>query len=137
MRGDHKDYSVPVNQADAVLDQAAPVSGDKYTVLDTTKNVRIFAISLIVTWTVQPTPLELHITIDGQTQKYSMTNPVSATGYQPKLASGRAAGIMFLDPTDTIISRAFLFEARSIKIEVETTGGTVSNLHCRVKYAKW
>ena len=68
-------------QPDASLNQANPVSGTKYTVLDTIRNVRIIGIEVNVTWTVQPSPLEIHITIDGQTLRFFKTDPVSATAY--------------------------------------------------------
>lgn len=126
---------VPEMQPDATLSQANPISGDKYTVLDTTKNVRIISIMLKVTWTVQPTPLEVHITIDGQALTGSQANPVSVTNYYVQLHGGQAT--LFLNTTDQVIYRTFLLEGRSVKIEVETTGGTVSNLSSRVKYAKW
>jgi len=134
----HPAYQPPVDQDDATLTQA-PVSGTKYTVLDTTPNVRIISISVQCTWTVQPTPLEIHITIDGKTITHTFTNPVTATDY-----------IAFIDPTKAATAQGlsataaldlglppFLREGRSIKVEAEITGGTVSNLSARVKYAKW
>jgi len=126
-------FKVFQHQADAILSQANPISGDKYTVLDTTKNVRIIGIQAVVTWTVQPTPLECHITIDGLSLTASQTDPVSGTGYHVEIVEG---GGTFRFTLATHENRAFLVEARSIKIEVETTGGTVSNLSARVKYAK-
>jgi len=38
--------------------------------------------------------------------------------------------------TDVEVTRSFLLEGRSVKVEAETTGGTVSNLSATVKYAK-
>ena len=125
----------PKHQADAVLDQNNPVSGTKYVVLDTTKNVRIIGIEVHVTWTGQPTPLECHITIDGQSYTASFTDPVSNTLYHVG-SSGSTSGFVF-SSSDLQNSRAFLLEGRSVKVEVETTGGTVSSLKARVKYAKW
>ena len=122
------------HQADATLSQNNPVSGTKYTVLDTTKNVRITGVSAKCTWTTQPTPLEIHLTIDGQAINFSLNNPVSATPYEPYFSKDTSDG--YLTGSDFIYSRAFLVEGRSVKVEAEITGGTVSNLTARVKYAK-
>jgi len=137
MRGDHKDFTVPVHQADATLSQANPTSGTKYTVLDTTKNVRIRGISVKVTWTVQPTPLEIHITIDGQTRTHTFTNPVTATNYICDEYDYSDPTALPMDITARLTQRDMLIEGRSVKVEAEITGGTVSNLSARVKYAKW
>lgn len=135
-----KKTSAPLNpvfqhQADVTLDQANPGSGTKYEVLATSKRCRIISIVVQVTWTVQPTPLEIHLTIDGQALLGSFTDPVSATPYFAKL-KGNMAEIFLLDTTDFAYARPFLIEGRSVKVEVETTGGTVSNLSSRVKYQK-
>ena len=132
-----KEFPVPKHQADAVISQANPVSGTKYTVLDTTKNVRIIGVYVNCTWTVQPTPLEVHITLDGVAWKFSFTNPVSATGYFIiDLDIGNNENGQTLRTNGTSRS-AFILEGRSVKVEVEITGGTVSNLFARMKYAKW
>ena len=125
-----------MNQTDAFLNQANPVSGTKYTVLDTVRNVRILSMGIMVTWTVQPTPLELHGTIDGITYKWSKTNPVSATWYFPYVSPQLATNAQVL--TNTLESeKAFYIDAKSVKIEAETTGGTSNPLQCRVRYAKY
>lgn len=124
----------PAHQPDAVLTQANPVSGTKYTVLDTTKNVRIISIHALVTWTVQPTPLEIHITIDGQTIICSIANPDSDIAHVAEnFTNSPNWGLVAAYQQDT----AFILEGRSVKIEAEITGGAVSNLAARVKYAKW
>lgn len=121
-------------QADAALNQASPVSGTKYEVLATAKNVRLIGISVQCTWTVQPTPLEIHVTIDGQTVTFTFTDPVTATNYFAKNASGSAETAQELSTTEPTV--AFLREGKSVKVEAEITGGTVSNLSARVKHAK-
>jgi len=124
-------------QADATLSQASPTSGNKYEVLATTTNVRIIGIMASVTWTVQPTPLEIHVTIDGQSYTYAQPNPVSATKYYPYNFPGDAETAQLMGVwTAEFGMRAFLLDGRSVKVEAETTGGTVSNLSARVKYAK-
>lgn len=124
-------------QADATINQANPASGTKYTVLDTTKRCRIISIAVKCTWTVQPTPLEVHITIDGQPFRFSFNNPLTDTFYYALINAQLAPTALLLTehPTDYTIYRAFLFEGRSVKVEAEITGGTVSNLAARVKYA--
>jgi len=122
---------VPAYQANATLAQANPVSGTKYTVLATTANVRVINSFARVTWTVQPTPLEVHFTADSRAWAASITNPVSTTAYVADILDALNAASVYDRP------RSMLFEARSCKIEAETTGGTTSNLSCEVKYGKW
>jgi len=128
----------PKHQPDAVLNQANPVSGTKYTVLDTTRLVKITAIAVRVIWTVQPTPLEIHITIDGITINHSIANPVTNTWYFPIVqpANPETAQTMTTAFTGATYAQP-TYEANSIKIEAETTGGTVQSMEARVKYAKY
>jgi len=137
MRGDHKTFEVPALQADAVLDQAAPTSGLKYTVLNTTKNVRLISIAVKCTWTVQPNPLEVHLTIDGQAWTFAIGNAVTDTYYVPIINADDLPTAFGFDVVGISKYKEFLIEGRSVKVEAEVTGGTVSNLYCRVKYAKW
>jgi hypothetical protein len=128
----------PTHQADAVLSQTNPTSGDKYTVLDTTEYVRLIGIAAQVTWTVQPSPLEVHATVDGQALRWFRNNPNTATNYFAHLDVRTAANAGALGPSDVLWQyNSFILEGRSVKIEVETTGGTVSNMTCRVQYAVW
>lgn len=125
------------HQADVVLNQVNPVSGTKYTVLNTTPNARIISIVVTCTWTVQPTPLEIHVTIDGQAYTFYKDDPATVTFYEvdihgrdvPLLGDMEGAGAYQT-------YRSFLLEGRSVKIEAEITGGTVTLLYARVKYAK-
>jgi len=124
---------------DAVVSQATPVSGTQYTVLDTTRNVRIHACVANVTWTVQPSPLEVHATIDGQTYTWSQANPVTATNYaiiQSVAGDGSAitGGLMALTyGVDTLFVNDL--EGQSVKVLAEITGGTSDPLACRLKYS--
>lgn len=139
MRGDHKTYEVPEHQADATLAQVGPVSGTKYEVLATTKNVRIIGIEVDCVWTVQPTPLEIHVTIDGNVITHSLGNPVSTTVYFVSLEKIDLAetGQVLVTGGETVARQQPIYEGRSVKVEAEITGGTVSALNARVKYAKW
>lgn len=125
-----------VQQADAVLSQANPVSGTKYTVLDTVKNARIMSMEVDCAWTVQPTPLQLHVTIDGQTIIFSLIDPATATGYYAKVWPASAEDSQGLDGATVFPQyKPFIVEGKSIKIEAEITGGTVQSLDARIKYA--
>ena len=126
-------------QADATLNQANPVSGTKYEVLATSKRVRLIGISVQCTWTVQPTPLEIHITIDGQTVTFTFTDPVTATDYiafNIPNAAETAQGLKARAEANDLTAPPFLREGRTVKVEAEITGGTVSNLSARVKWGK-
>lgn len=141
MRSSQKATVPPERQADAVLPKANPVSGTKYTVLDTTKNVRLKGIGVAVTWaTTQPTPLEVHVTIDGQTLTFKQTDPVSATYYMPIMSPHKDATEQEMSVSGSAqYYKAFLMEGRSVKVEVEITWAVTqpTPLVCRVKYAKW
>lgn len=128
-------HQVWEEQADVVLNQANPVSGNPYAVLATTRNVRILGVMAYVTWTVQPTPLQVHITVDGITKTYEVANPVSTTYYKARNEAGNAPANQVLDTTAWESYRPFLLEGRSVSVTAETTGGTVQVLYCRIKYA--
>lgn len=133
-------------QADALVDMSGgtpPSSGTKYewstdgavaNALGTLKNVRLISLAAKVVWSVQPNPLEIHVTIDGQEITFTVANPVSTTWYFAVLNGALATG--GLGTTDYAPQRAFLMEGRSVKVEAETTGGTVTDLNARIKYAK-
>ena len=134
----------PKLMADAVLSQANPVSGTLYTVLDTTKNVRIISISAAITWaTTQPTSLDVFVTIDGQTIVFYSSNPVSATNYIawiiPFTAESNQGQMHAAVGMQSDNYRAFLLEGRSIKIQARITWATTqpTPLVCRVKYSKY
>lgn len=132
-----------VQQADATLSQANPTSGTKYAVsgeLGTgAKNARITSIEVQCTWTAQPTPLEIHVTIDGNALIFTKTDPVSATPYFCHVEPGNNATTQTMNVSVTtggVLLLPFHLEGGSIKIEAEITGGTVSNLSARVKWNK-
>lgn len=129
-------------QPDATISQANPVSATLYPVLATTANAQIISIEADITWAVtQPTPLEVIMTIDGQTIIYLITNPVSAQEYiaakeeysppANQLLLARNAGVRLYTPP-------YLCEGRSIKIEARITWAITqpTPLVCRVKWAK-
>jgi len=150
MRGDHKSFSVPEQQVDSVTIVAAPVSGTKYewrtgesgagAVLGTQTNVKVIGVAVQLTWaTTQPTPLEIHFTVDGVPIIYGFVDPVTATYYFPFVSQFRATASQVLSTSDTANNRPYLMEGRSVKIECEITWATTqpTNLTMRVKWAKW
>jgi len=130
----------PAQQADAVLSQANPVSNTLYTVLATTRNVRIISIATNITWAVtQPTPIEVVFTNDGQTIVHQKGNPVSATGYTDLKDAGGTALLQYLGATDFSQYRSFMYEGRSVLVQARITWAVTqpTPLVCRVKWAKW
>lgn len=128
-----------VQQADAAISQANPVSTTLYEVLATTKNVRVLSLFAKVTWAVnQPTPLEAVVTIDGQTISYGIDNPVSATNYFACAYGAGAEANQSLNVNDHSADRAFILEGRSVRIQARITfaAGAPTPLVCRVKYAR-
>lgn len=125
------------NQPDATLSQANPVSGTKYTVLDTTENVRILSIRVFVTWSAASNKLQAHVTIDDVTMVFGFIDPDSNTNYFANFNAAVPENSQILETTDRLAEgRPFLLEGRSVKVEIETTGGTVSQVLGKVKYAK-
>lgn len=118
-----------------IVDESPPVLGQKYTLLDTTENVFILNIHGNVTWTDQPTPLELHYTIDEITETAQLANPNSGANYFMTRPS-HTTTLFQWSSTDFSKYGLGLVQARSVKIEVEITGGTVSRLKSNLKYAK-
>ena len=123
------------HQEYALLNQDTPGSGVQYSVLAATPRVRIISAIVVCTWTVQPTPLELHITIDGQVITHPFTNPVSLSNYYAYPRPTLAPGAQTLFGAVTESRRAFLMEGHNIAIAAEITGGTVQNLSARIKWA--
>ena len=124
----------PTHQPDAVVDQANPISTTLYQVLAPSLNVRILSMAGNVVWTVQPTPLEIVVTIDGITITHTVDNPISGTYYYARIWENNPENIQGLDPVP-VDGRAFLYEGRNIGVEARTTGGTVQNITARLKHA--
>lgn len=128
-------FKPPTQYTDIEVSTANPISGTPYGLIGTTLDMRIIGISVRVTWTVQPTPLEVHVLIDGVTFIFARANPVSNTWYVV-----RHHDMRYNEANQTLSGTAetqmpFVLEGRSIIISTETTGGTVSNMTARLRYA--
>lgn len=118
-----------------IVTTAPPTSGLKYALLPTKMNCRLIGIRAQVAWTVQPSPLEVHITLDGEDWTFAKVDPVTATAYSIRnLDMGAGIAAQSLDVVTTLQS-PFILEGREMKIETETTGGTVSQMYAEVIYA--
>lgn len=127
---------VPKHQADAVLNQAAPVQNTWYTILDTTKNAVLYLILVLVADTDET--LECRITVDGN----ALVDSIAATAdtvYCMKLDSTTITGDTYvLHVTAGNVMEQSAMEGRSVKVEVRKTTATgAGNLKGRVVYGKW
>lgn len=124
------------HQPDATI-SLAPVSGTPYTVLAATEDVRIISVDVICTWTVQPSPLEAHIVLDGVAYDPGFGNPVSNQDYMWFLQPYNLGGTLAATGGDKHdINKAFILEGQNASVTAEVTGGTVQNLSARVKWAR-
>lgn len=131
---------VPKAIADETTATVPPTANTLYTILAEKKNVRLISITSYVTWTVQPDPLDIVVTIDGNTWQGSQANPVSTTPYGAYLVWNWANAIGLTATTTSASMSPFLLEGRLVKVEARTgrtTAGTVSRMDSVVKYAKW
>lgn len=125
-------FAVPEHQANATLNQAAPVQNTWYTILATTTNARILLIGIAVA--VANETLECRLTVDG----------VVYTGIQAAIA-GTIYGLNFdrngnfyTSIVDFASYRAFLIEGRSVTVEVRKTTATGAGaLTGQVMWARW
>jgi len=131
-------FPVPQQQPDSYLNQANPVSATLYPVLPVTSNVRLQILAGRITWAVtQPTPLELVVTIDGQTIIFSLPNPVTNTAYEAWVSPLETVGDLRI--LDTSRSQPFILEGRSVQVQARITWAVTqpTPLECRVKWARW
>ena len=127
-----------VLQADVVLNQANPVSGTQYVVLAETTFVGIRGGAAQCTWTVQPTPLELHHVLDGIDLLSQRVNPASATYYflaEASWPTGLLQDLIAIDYAER--SKGYIFEATTALFIGEVTGGTVQNMTIRLKWSRY
>lgn len=124
-------------QPDAILDQNNPVSGTQYPLLAAVKNAQIISIMTYVTWTVQP-DVEIHGTIDGIAVRWFIAAPVSDTVYMAELwRPNDLWNSQRLVTTNFTAYGSKIIPCNSIKLDAETTGGTVSKLYAIAKWGKY
>lgn len=122
------------HQADAVLNQAAPVQNTWYTVLAVTEDVRIIIAEAHIL--VANEDLQMRITIDGNVILFEKPNAAFGTFYTAQPSPGYA-DYGDLDVVTVALNRAFLYEGQSVLIELrKTSANGAGNLCSRVKWAR-
>jgi len=149
MKKSRYEYPVPEHQARSVMVMANPISGTLYewdsaggvvNPLGPQRNVRILEIAVNCTWTVQPTPIQVHLQIDGRTYIFSLTDPVSTQNYIPYLSAifaDNAQELIITSSTESTRKGQPFIEGRSVRIWFEITGGTVSELEGQVLWSRF
>lgn len=123
----------PALQADALLNQAAPVQNTWYTVLNTTNNGFLYAIAFGVADTGED--LEYRITIDGVVKVNSQI-AVAGTVYVPLLYLDYNSSY-YIAAVGATISRIDIW-FKTLKVEVrKTSANGAGNLKASVLYALW
>lgn len=122
------------HQADAVLNQAAPVQNTWYTVLAATEDVRVVACSIRVE-TANET-LEVEMVIDGVTYIANQL-AVAATTYTMGISGNPVSDTLNSSLTAVDIYRAFLIEGQNIRLRIrKTTALGAGNLKCKLVWAR-
>jgi len=121
------------HQAPAILNQAAAIQDQWYTVLDTTRNVRIYV--FYARMDTADETIEGRITVDGQTILVTAINLTAGTTYFARRAADPTAETLYWDNVMTQKETPFLLEGRSILIEIrKTTAAGANNLRALVAY---
>lgn len=127
-----------IQQADAVLAQANPVSTTVYTVLTTRQHARIHSVLASVTG-ANATPLTVTVTIDGIAKIYTLNPGVDGTAYYIGLDATSAANAQDLD-NSLGVPQVFIpveDEGQSVGITaVCTHAGAITSLDVRVKWSQ-
>lgn len=127
-------------QADAMLSQVNPVSATLYTVLATTRDVRIISLEAAVGFAAgAPDPLEIVLTIDGVTTIFPQALPGNGTPYFAyRTAAGVEAIQAMTNDNDVSLRTTFPILGKSVKVQVRVTWAVnqPTPLVCRVKYCK-
>jgi hypothetical protein len=120
------------DQADATLSKTTPAKDQWYTVLDSKKECRIYAITVLV-WTASET-LEVRVTIDGKV----LTGSVKATHTAYYYVHHQLyASALAIDGNVFLAGKYSPLEGREVKVEVrKTTEAGAGTLDARVVYAK-
>lgn len=137
MDGIHQQQGSTYEIEREAINQVNPISGTEYEVMATSKHVEILLMSAHVVWTLQPTPLEIHIYINGvKAITHTRGNPATATEYYAN--SQPESPLLSQTFTGTLPIIAKLWpRIETIRVTAEITGGTVQNLYCRFLYGHW
>ena len=126
---------VPEHKPGAYLNQSSPVQNTWYTVLDTTRNVRIIHIGYRVNTTGET--LEMRLTLDGNV----FSNTINATAgswYYVALDSLSTTSLHINIASEMMPNRTFLAEARSAKLEIrKTTASGTGSIQVYAQYAQF
>ncbi len=129
-----KDYTFE-HQQDATLSQANPAKDTWYTGLDSKKNCRVYAVTVLV-WTTNET-LEVRVTIDGQVLVGSVEAAHTTYYYVHHKLYAAAALALAIDGNVFLLGHYAPLEGREVKVEVRKTTETgTGTLDARVVYAK-
>ena len=124
-------------QPDAYVSIDDPTVGQLYSIPPfdiERRDIRIIGMAASCTWTGAPSEGAIYITMDGQLITYLCSGPVSGEIYFAKNGTEfpESEQTLVTEPPDT----AFLREGKRIKIQAKITGGIVTNLWVRIKWAK-
>ena len=120
------------HQAHATLSQANPVVNNWYTVLNTTSNVRLYAICCRVADTAET--LQVRLTIDGQTLTDSFEATADTTYYNYLRFTDAD---LWFQTTTYLVGVYTYIEGRSVKVEVrKVTNAGAGTITGRVVYAR-
>ena len=126
---------VPEHKPGAYLNQSSPVQNNWYTVLDTTRNIRIIHIGYRVNTTGET--LEMRLTLDGNV----FSNTINATAgswYYVALDSLSTSSLHINLTSEMMPNRTFLAEARSAKLEIRKTPASgTGSIQVYVQYAQF
>lgn len=123
------------HQADAYLNQAAPVQNTWYEVLAATEDVRIISIGGVIL--VAGETVEGEVTVDGQTIAINAAAFGAGNGREACNRYPSQTYLFWGDEGDNPASRSFLLEGQSVRVRIrKTTAAGAGNLQCRVKWAR-
>ena len=122
-------------QTPATIDQAAPVQNTWYTLLDTTKNCRVYSAGCNIEDTNET--LQMRFTVDGEVIPVTGLATAHSTSCEVKRTLNPIAQTEAMELTNTAqtFEKAFLIDGKSIKVELrKTTAAGVGNLTGIVTY---
>lgn len=121
------------HQADISFIKSNPVQNTWYTVLNTTANVRLYAVMIRIAVTGEN--LDIRITIDGQT--YALGSTAIAANIWNYIYHFLTSAQLMNSTTVTLPMTYTFWEGRVVNIEIrKTTAAGTGNLLCNVIWAR-